>query len=432
MTMKFLKTRIACTIAALLLGFCSSESPLDNTSQAGIVQPQLHLCKALSLAEISSAEAVISGTSIPEGSTFPLTLLASQNKLKGTIKIPQGVTFCIVTIFLYDANDHKIGQGTDTLTETDITAGFSETPVIGIGSAKPRVDTLSVSSDLVNVGETVTLHAAVSDSFGGTITTYEWKCGDGPWAEASGRDTNIVAPLSAQMYSCSLRVTDDDGNQVSRSLVLNVSQLLYDADGNRYPTATIGTQVWTAANWYCSKFKDGTAIPLVQGEAEWSNLSSSGYCFHSFVTHDSTQRKHGALYNWYAVNSGKLGPEGWHVATDADWQQLEVYLAANNLGGSSALRAQEWGLAAITIEGVDTIYTWSAGGTNETGFSAYTSGYRTVVGEFDGFLDEANFWTATAASAGYAVNRVLFGDRDIIEKNDRRILNGYGVRLVKD
>ena len=35
----------------------------------------------------------------------------------------------------------------------------------------------------------------------------------------------------------------------------------------------------------------------------------------------------GALYNWYAVDQLDLCPSGWHVSTDADWQDLELHLA---------------------------------------------------------------------------------------------------------
>jgi methyl-accepting chemotaxis protein len=38
---------------------------------------------------------------------------------------------------------------------------------------------------------------------------------------------------------------------------------------------------------------------------------------------------YGRLYNWYAVNTGKLAPVGWHVPTDDDWTILENYLIAN-------------------------------------------------------------------------------------------------------
>jgi uncharacterized protein (TIGR02145 family) len=39
--------------------------------------------------------------------------------------------------------------------------------------------------------------------------------------------------------------------------------------------------------------------------------------------------KYGVLYNWFALATGKLAPQGWHVPTDADWDTLHNYLIAN-------------------------------------------------------------------------------------------------------
>ena len=37
--------------------------------------------------------------------------------------------------------------------------------------------------------------------------------------------------------------------------------------------------------------------------------------------------KYGQLYNWYAVDDERgLCPSGWHVPSDEDWQDLEVFL----------------------------------------------------------------------------------------------------------
>ena len=101
-----------------------------------------------------------------------------------------------------------------------------------------------------------------------------------------------------------------------------------DADGNVYHTVTIGTQTWTVENLKTSKYNDGTKIPLVTDGTTWGNLTTPGYCWHN---NDAATNKatYGALYNWYAVNTGKLAPSGWHVPTDAEWTTLENYLIAH-------------------------------------------------------------------------------------------------------
>jgi hypothetical protein len=82
-----------------------------------------------------------------------------------------------------------------------------------------------------------------------------------------------------------------------------------DVDGHTYKTIKIGDQWWMAENLKTTKYNDGTEIPFVPDSIAWSNLSTAAYCWYNNeqTTNGST---YGALYNWYAVNSGKLNPTG--------------------------------------------------------------------------------------------------------------------------
>jgi len=53
---------------------------------------------------------------------------------------------------------------------------------------------------------------------------------------------------------------------------------LTDIDGNIYPLVKIGNQVWTASNWKCTKYNDGTPIPNVTDNAQWAALTTGGQC----------------------------------------------------------------------------------------------------------------------------------------------------------
>ena len=112
------------------------------------------------------------------------------------------------------------------------------------------------------------------------------------------------------LVSCSKK--DDPNNTVNT---------VTDKDDNVYHTVTIGTQTWMAENLKTTKYNDGTAIPLVTDSTAWTSLLTPAYCWYNY---DATTYKntYGALYNWYAVNTGKLAPIGWHVATDAEWTTL--------------------------------------------------------------------------------------------------------------
>ncbi|MFY0690217.1 MAG: BspA family leucine-rich repeat surface protein, partial [Cyclobacteriaceae bacterium] len=101
-----------------------------------------------------------------------------------------------------------------------------------------------------------------------------------------------------------------------------------DVDENDYSGVVIGTQVWMGENLATSKYNDGTTIPKVTDNTAWSNLTTPGYAWYD---NDSATNAptYGALYNWYAVETGELCPTGWHVPSDTEWTTLEDYLIAN-------------------------------------------------------------------------------------------------------
>jgi uncharacterized protein (TIGR02145 family) len=148
-----------------------------------------------------------------------------------------------------------------------------------------------------------------------------------------------------------------------------------DIDGNVYQTVTIGAQVWMLENLKVTHYCNGEAIPDVTAVAPWAGLSTGACCV--FNNAGSNVAVYGRLYNWYAVNDPRsIAPAGWHVASEADWQQLEAYLGMNeadlNLTGYRG--TTEGG----KLKEVGTMH-WAgpnAGATNESGFTALPGGFR--------------------------------------------------------
>ena len=82
-----------------------------------------------------------------------------------------------------------------------------------------------------------------------------------------------------------------------------------DIDGNVYKTIKTGSQIWMAENLRTTRFNDGSAIQVIIGSSEWSTLMQPARCWYN---NDEKTNKtlYGALYNWYAVETGKLCPTG--------------------------------------------------------------------------------------------------------------------------
>lgn len=205
-----------------------------------------------------------------------------------------------------------------------------------------------------------------------------------------------------------------------------------DADGNIYEAIQIGNQIWTLVNLRTTKLNDGTPISLVTGSDAWKNLTTPGRCYINNITNEDIIKRYGALYNWSAVNSGKLAPQGWHVPTSQEWDILETYLIKNgyNWDGSTTDNLIAKSMAAKT----DWV-PYDAPGTvgmdltknNKSGFSALPASKRYGSGPFSWSGRDAYWWSATdgaSRSFSYVSRGLLNGNGD---KS-----GGLAVRLVKN
>lgn len=191
-----------------------------------------------------------------------------------------------------------------------------------------------------------------------------------------------------------------------------------DIDGNLYRTVVIGTQEWMAENLKVTRLNNGTPVSFVPDASTWGSakFTSPGY---SWYNNDSVS--YGALYNWYAVNTGKLCPVGWHVPSDDEWTSLIDYLGGRSIAGGK-----------IKEKGTSHWQTPNAGGTNETGFTAVPAGYRYSSGSFNGIRRYAYWWTSAASSDAEAYFRMTYYNLPNIDRSSSSKKSGMSVRCVKD
>ncbi len=239
-------------------------------------------------------------------------------------------------------------------------------------------------------------------------------------------ECNIVGLESMTIYFIKAYLKSLDkvvyGNQVSFTTdPLNI----IDADGNIYNVIRIGTQLWMKENLKTTKYNDGTNIPLVTDNTAWSNLTTPGYCWYNNDA-GSYKNVYGALYNWYAVNTGKLCPVGWHVPSDNEWTILENYLGGWEVAGGKLK-------ATGTIEaGTGLWYSPNTGATNETGFTAVPGGYRSYGGYFNSFGYDGHWWSSTEYSSSNAWYRLMNHMDSYSIRVSNHKPNGFSVRCVRD
>ena len=188
-----------------------------------------------------------------------------------------------------------------------------------------------------------------------------------------------------------------------------------DVDGNAYDTVRIGTQTWMVQNLKTTKYNDGTDIPAATLTSDWPNVITPCYCWYNNDV--ANKVAYGALYNWYAVNTGKLCPTGWRVPTMADFDLLRTYLGGMSTGETKMM---ETGTTHWTIN--------SAQVTNSSGFTALPGGYR--WSSFNGMGSMACWWTSMTNGTSSAWYKSL--GSYMMASNSATKAYGMSVRCIKN
>jgi uncharacterized protein (TIGR02145 family) len=204
-------------------------------------------------------------------------------------------------------------------------------------------------------------------------------------------------------------------------LSLNVpAQTVTDIDGNVYNTIIIGTQVWMAENLKVTHYLNGDDIPVVTDNTGWFNLTTGALSSYNNDTNYSGI--YGNLYNWYTVNDSRsIAPQGWHIPSDAEWDELINFLGGENIAGG---KMKETG--TLHWDSPNT------GATNESGFTALPGGYRSYSGGFFTMGEYGKWWSTTEADSVFIWARYIAYDDAGIGRNHYRKGSGFSVRCIMD
>ena len=204
-----------------------------------------------------------------------------------------------------------------------------------------------------------------------------------------------------------------------------IEKEINDIEGNVYKVVVINNKVWMAENLATTKFNDGTAIPLLEKNKDWRKTTAAAYCwYNNEVSIGKTFS--GALYNWYAVNTNKLCPEGWRVPSRTEFTNLVDYFGGETAAGGK-LKSN------IYPQKIRNGYTVPQKPTNIIDFAGLMGGWREGgAGEFNFFGESGNFWSATEDKTEYAYYLSLYMIENTVGKFSRMKNYGFSVRCVKD
>ncbi len=219
--------------------------------------------------------------------------------------------------------------------------------------------------------------------------------GSGQWSISTGGDGTFSDPTDPNAwffknpdslnYTLKWTVSNfcgEDSDQVNLSFVrLSINPcpgtpVVYDADGNMYPTIQIGEQCWMAEN-----LKVGTMVfSTVQSKAHSNAADNNRIEFYALNNEESNIDLYGGLYDWdemmgYTKTEGSQGvcPDGWHVPTLGEYDKLDDFFKENDAGD----HLKEGG---------------------DSGFNGKLVGDRHNQGSFVSFGSSGFFWTSSTWS----------------------------------
>jgi uncharacterized protein (TIGR02145 family) len=265
--------------------------------------------------------------------------------------------------------------------------------------------------------------------------------GKGLGAGARIDDALIFSKTGYLLYR--LPISSPDTSAIRITMAPLVTGTIRDVDGNSYRTVRFGHQEWTIENLKTTKYNDGTAIRYVRDSAAWLNIYLTGSAIPAYGIFggDSPKKaKYGLFYNWYAVHTGKLAPEGWRVPSDADWDTLQNYLIAGGFNYDGTPKGNR--IAKSMATGGDWCTSTLEGAigndrskNNASGFSALPGGLRHWGGSYYSFFEEQTLtylWSSTEYDSVRAWHRYLDCNKSFFDRVFHHKNTGFPVRVVRD
>ena len=306
--------------------------------------------------------------------------------------------------FLWKSSDPSIAQVDDEGNITGIKTGTAKITAQSYFSdlkAECTVKVITIPVSDINLPTNLTVEQDFSGLIEATISpsdaSYQGVLWSSSHPDIAKVDANGVVYALSQGIA-TITATSEDNNKIKASTELEVvastSGVFVDISNEKeYPWVRLGSQIWMA------------------DDLKYTSEPSNGYKDTSSV---EPKHYYSDFYNWAAAM--EACPEGWHLPTKEEWEELISYVGAD---AGSKLKA---------------MYGWKNGGngTDEYGFSVLAGGRRiSSRSHYVGNLSAFASVSSGIYSLHYNFIEFLASSRDVLRGELSRNFERDYVRCLK-
>jgi uncharacterized protein (TIGR02145 family) len=394
---------------------------MSTRSIEGVLLGSTEVLKSVARVEILATDTA--GVKVPVGAA---TLSDENSQYAVEMSLANSGGSLYVKVF--DSLGHLIGYHKAFYDNNNATLRIEE---FAADNALPVIE-ISLSSNNIFGGDTVSLSLSVTDAFGGSVVSQDWDVGGAKLVKGSLSDSTIkVTWSSSQVDTISVLVKDNDGNKVEKQIKVSINgttaPFVDSRDGETYGQTVINGQTWMTENL---RF-----LPSVDSKSVGGSGSANYYVYDydPIVAEESAQvasaklsvnyLTHGVLYNQSAYLAVDLCPEGWHLPSMLEWGVLIDFVESLTVEGEAA-------------QFLKSSTGWSTGGegNDDYGFGSIPSGSRSFTSD-GSFKDKGQ--SASYASSDLdleqgrtSVVSLWYADNFIERYGDAAPEQGLSVRCI--
>lgn len=176
--------------------------------------------------------------------------------------------------------------------------------------------------------------------------------------------------------------------------------IVTDRDGNAYRVVVIDNQTWMAQNLRVTHYTDSVSVESFVYDNDTANAALYGRLYRSAAALGNPS---GEVSDSARIQG--VCPCGWHVPSEAEWQQLVDYLGGDAAAGEKL---------------------------RDGDFAALPAGWFDFTGSFDGLGEVAFFLTAEVESKGGIKALQITNKGTSVKRVNLHPRDAISVRCVKD